>query len=403
MSETVELGAVDPAGSRHGGRRSALALTDDLVVVGGPDGTVRALARAGLDERWSQPGNGGSVVSATAVPGGVAVGERSAAGSVRVYDADGRPRWRYDTADDLGEPAKETRFLLPFVVDAVSDSERLYVAARRYERHGDRPEGERRQFTSVVYAFEGSEERWRFVADASPIALDACGDRVAVAYNRCPGSHQQGLVVLDAATGGVRRAWDPPGGGQRRVGDVALLEEGLVLTSHADYRGYALDSAGDVRWRRDLARPETIDGETVYAYPNHVHASERGVVFVTGNTYPEEGREAESLHPAEHTAVGYSREGGRRWAVSVGGFASALASYAGTIAVPCAQNFRRRDRATHACRLLAVESGAVDAFGTDGVVTAAAIDGHGVAAIEEPVVYHDDGEVLGAFRLHVPD
>jgi hypothetical protein len=33
------------------------------------------------------------------------------------------------------------------------------------------------------------------------------------------------------------------------------------------------------------------------------------------------------------------------------------------------------------------------------VVTAAATDGETVAAIEEPVVYHDDGEKRGEYRL----
>jgi len=36
---------------------------------------------------------------------------------------------------------------------------------------------------------------------------------------------------------------------------------------------------------------------------------------------------------------------------------------------------------------------------TDGVCTAAALDGNRVALVEEPVRYHDDGQVRGGYAL----
>ncbi|MEF8871237.1 MAG: PQQ-binding-like beta-propeller repeat protein [Haloarculaceae archaeon] len=398
---TAPLGAVDPAGSRHQGRRSAVALTDDSVVAGTAGGDIIAFERTNGQERWRATESvKSSVVSAVPFDGGVVVGERGPAGAVRAYDADGTERWRVETADDVGDPQKETRFFLPFVVAIATAGDRCYVAARRYERRSDRPDGERRHFESVMYAFEGDgTEAWRYATDASPISLAAGDERVAVAYNRCPGEYQHGLAVLNAADGSERMLWDPGTDGQRRVGDVALLDDGLVLCSHGDYRGYRLDSDGSVRWHVDLATPIERGDDIVYAYPNHVHATDAGVVFVAGNTYPEEGRETDQRHPNEHTAIGYTAAGERRWEASVEGFASGLGTAGNSVAVPSAQNFRRRDPDTHGCRVFDVREGVTETLDTAGVVTAAATDGETVAAIEEPVVYHDDGENRGAYRL----
>lgn len=395
----ASLGSVDPAGSRHQGRRSAVALTDRDAIVGTADGTVVAFDRDSLTERWRAPGDEtASVVSLDRLDDLVLVGERGPRGTVRAYDETGTERWRYETATDVGTQQQDTRFFRPFVVDVASDGDRWYAAARRYER---RPDAEQtRQFESVVYAFErDGTEAWRYRTDASPISLATDGERIAVAYNRCPGTHQRGLVVLDS-DGREAWSWDPGTDGQRRVGDVSLLDGDVVLTCHGDYHGYRLSAGGAVEWSAPLATPQTIDDETVYAYPNHVHATERGVVFVTGNTYPEEGREATALHPDEHTAFGYGTDGSRRFRADVEGFASELAADGDRVAVPCAQNFRRRDPDAHGCRCLDVADGHLATVGVDGVATAAAVD-DAVAVVEEPVVYHDDGEERGRYRLHV--
>ena len=389
------LGDVALARSRHQGRRSAVELTTDAVVVGTADGEVRAFDRATLDEQWQTAAADGSIVALQSTERGIVAGERGAAGTVALYDSDGTVRWRYETKADVGEATKETRFFLPFVASVATDDESVYAAARRYERVDDE-----RQFESAVYAFTAEgKRRWTYETDASPISLDADGDRVAVAYNRCPGTHQRGLVVLDAETGAERWTWDPETEGQRRVGDVSLVDGGVVVTSHGDYRGYHLDG-GDKRWAVDLATPTTVDGETVYAYPNHVHATASGCVFVTGNTYPEEGRETEARHPNEHTALGFDADGSERFSLPVSGFASNVGTDGNRLAVPAAQNFRKRDPDDHACLLLDVRNGEIARRETDGVVTAAAVDGKTVVAVEEPVVYHDDGTERGAYRVH---
>ncbi|MFB6206385.1 MAG: transcriptional regulator [Haloglomus sp.] len=456
---TVPLGEVDPARSRHAGRRSAVAVVaadgdtggDLLAVAGLADGTLVAVAPDGT-ERWRYtPTDGaGGVVTLVPFGDGVLVGERGADGWIRHHSAaTGERRWRHRSADDVGDPERDSRFYLPFVADAAAttiDGEpRAFVAARRYERSGDADSP--RHFESVVAAFEpDGQVAWRYPAAASPIAVDATpspgsgspgdGGRVAVGYNRCsdPEEHDTGLVVLDAAEGTERLRWDPGGAmdeppGQRRVGDVSLTPAGPVVASHADYRGYALDPDGDVRWRVDLARPveRAVDDGTdvVYAYPNHVHATGGGrdaggaseggaadalsdegaaadVLFVTGNTYPEAGRETEARHPREHTAIGV-RDGAERWTAPVGGFATGVGADASRVAVPSAQHFRDRDAATHALRTFDVDSGPTGARPSEGVVTCAAVAGDLLAAVEEPVVYHDEGVEHGAYRLRLFD
>jgi outer membrane protein assembly factor BamB len=396
-SRTADLGDVSPAGSRQLGRRSAVTTTDDLVVAGLADGTVAAFD-AGLEERWrNEEANRGSVVSLAQFDDGVLVGERGADGEIRLHDADtGDVRWRYRTADDVGEPQRESRFSLPFVADAVVGGARAFVASRRYERGDD---GDR-NFESVVYAFTPSGDvAWQYRTDASPISLDVDGDRVAVGFNRCPGDHADGLVVLDAETGDVRRRWDPPGDGQRRVGDVSLVADGVVVSSHADYRGYWLGE-DSVRWSVDLGRPTGVDSETVYSYPNHVHATARGALFVTGNTYPEEGRKTEARHPNEQSAVGVSTSGETEFSVAVGGFAHETAAADGSVAVPVAQHFRDRDAERHGVCVVNAADGVQTHQSLDGVGTAAALTDDQCIAIEEPVAYHDADEVRGAYRLH---
>jgi outer membrane protein assembly factor BamB len=432
---SVALGAVPAAGSRHRGRRSGVLLTEGLVVAGTAAGQIRAFDRETLERRWTADCEGKPVSLATlggdASGDRIVVGERGPTGAVTALDAtDGDARWRYETANDVGGPQKQTRFFYPFVADIVADGDRAYVASRRYERDGSEGSsdegdgsdgGPDRVFESVVYAFEADGSvAWTFETDASPVSLDRRDDRLAVAFNRCLDDHQHGLVVLDADSGDPLVDWDPGteatdasrgserersersgNEGQRRCGDVSLLADGVAVTSHGDYRGYVLDRDGAVRWRADLATPVERDGETVYAYPNHVHATNAGVVFVTGNTYPEEGRETEARHPRDHTAFGYSPDGDRRWTDGVGGFVTGLGADGDLVAAPGAQNFRERDPGDHSLRAFDVTEGRRELLDAAGVVTAASLDERTVAAVEEPVAYHDDGERRGAYRLHV--
>lgn len=400
MSDTISsvpLGELSPARSRQAGRRSAVSMTDGLVVAGLASGEVAAFDRQSIDEQWrASPDDDAAIVSAEPVASGIAVGERSATGTVRYYDIGGTLRWSFDTAEDLGPPTKESRFFLPFVADIASAGDRLYVAARRYERDADS-----RSFVSVVYAFDpDGSVRWTYETDASPISLDADDDRLAVAYNRCPGEFQHGLAVLDGTTGEERYLWDPGTDGQRRVGDVSLVEDGIVLTSHGDYCGYRLAEDGAERFRVELATPVERDGETLYAYPNHVHATASGIVFVTGNTYAVESRETESLHPNEHTVFGLSADGEKRWSEAIGGFAHGIDAAGDRIAIPSAQQFRTRNPDVHGLSVFDVTTGRVATGDGRGVITAAALDGDDVVAIEEPVSYHDQETVHGAYRLH---
>lgn len=403
--ETVSLGDLSPNGSRQLGRRSAVCWADGTIVAGCDEGRLVAVDAGTLDPRWQDNSLSGSVVSLTAAGDGILAGTRGPDGEVLLLDSEtGAVRWRHRTADDIGTAQQDSRFFLPFVVDIAGTGDRAYALARRYERG---PDGER-TFRSIVYCFEhDGTRRWQHRTDASPISLDVLGDRVAVAFNRCPGDDRDGVRILDAADGTVIERWDPPGDGQRRVGDVSLREDGFVAASHADYRGYRID--GDCRrWAVDLGCPVTRGDETVYAYPNHVHASDSGVLFLTGNTYPSEGRETDERHPNEHTAVGVSTDGTVRWRTETGGFSHGIDAAGDRVAVPVAQHFRERDPSVHGVRTFHVADGLAASTSTQGVTTAVAlrdgvvveeVDEKSVAAIEEPVAYHDADSVRGRYCL----
>ncbi|WP_135825098.1 outer membrane protein assembly factor BamB family protein [Halorussus ruber] len=412
-SVSVQLGDCSPRGSRQQWRRSSVtalgggeaeAETADFAV-GTADGTVLALDSDGT-ERWRTPGEEMAVALAEDDTS-LAVGTRGDRGRVRLLDSSGDERWAYDTASDLGGPAKDTLFWYPFVVDALAGEDRIYAAARRYERDSDRPDGDQRVWRSAVYAFDpDGEVRWRYETDASPIALSLEDGRLAVAYNRCGGDHDRGLVVLDAESGTPVADWDPGTAGERRVGDVSLAGGDLAAASHGDYRGYLLGEVdadgGAERWATDLGVERAVGDETLYAYPNHVLLAGDAAVFVTGNTFPEEGREAEGRHPNEHTIAAFSREEGERlWSASVGGFACEVVSSGERIAVPCAQHFRDRDAEAHGLRVFDAREGLVREIGAEGVVSSAALSDGRVAFVEEPVEYHDEGEVRGEYRVRV--
>lgn len=410
LTRGVSLGEIDPAGSRQRGRRSSVTLVGGTSVAGTHDGRLIAYEGEARKPVWEGEADESVVTLAGGDRAGLVVaGTRGSDGWVRALDAEtGEERWSYRAADDVGEAQKETRFFLPFVVDAqiaaVDGEARVFVAARRYERRQpeDGTDGEaERHFESVVYAFEpDGTVAWRYEADASAISLDSDGERVAVGYNRCPGGHQCGLVVLDAIDGALRATWDPGTDGQRRVGDVSLVDDGVAVASHADYRGYLLDRDGAVRWRVGLGTTTSVDGERLYCYPNHVHATDEGVLFVTGNTYPEDGREADGRHPSEHTVTSFGLDGARHWSSFVGGWVTGTGTDGSRVATPIAQHFRDRDPAVHGLRVFDVSDGEVARVGTEGIVTAGAIGQGRAVGVEEPVVYHDEGSEHGAYRLH---
>ncbi|ELY89711.1 outer membrane protein assembly factor BamB family protein [Natrinema altunense] len=405
---SVPLGEIEPARSRHMWTRSAVgfAAAGDLVVTAEWDGTVTARDVDSLETRWSTA-HPDHAVGIASLPESdmIVVAGRGRTGTIAAYDAEtGDRQWRYDTADDVGEAVKDTVFYLPYVVACetgtdAKGNERVYAAARRYER-----DGENRRWHSTVYAFDPDGAiRWTYETDASPIALDldADGERLAVGYNRCLGDHDTGLVVLDPESGDLEWTWDPGTEGDRRVGDVSFDGDAIAVSSHGDKRGYLLGPGGAERWRVDLAVETEIDGERLYAYPNHAYADDGRVAFVTGNTYAIESRETEHRHPNEHRVAAFDADGDPLWDDDVRGFVHGLAADGGRLVAPCAQNFRVRDPDTHAVRWFDFESGASATEHLDGIATAAAVEDGTVAAIEEPVAYHDDGETRGEYALRV--
>ncbi|WP_265111248.1 PQQ-like beta-propeller repeat protein [Halosolutus halophilus] len=410
----IPLGDVETARSRHMWTRSAVHVTDEVVLAGEWDGTVTAFDAGSLETRWTTVHPDHAVGIATLAGGDgtenvsdadtVVVAGRGDTGAIVAYDAEtGSQQWRYDTVDDVGDPIMNTVFYLPYVVAietaGTGEDARFYAATRRYERDGD----DRRWYSTVLAIGVDGTVRWRYETDASPIAidLDDAGEQLAVGYNRCLGDHDHGLVVLDAATGDPEWSWDPGTPCDRRVGDVSFDGDRIAVASHGDKRGYLLGPGGAEQWRVDLGVETDVDGETLYAYPNHVFANDGRVAFVTGNTYAEESRETENRHPNEHRIAAFDVEGDPAWDDAVRGFVHGLDVGDGTIVAPCAQNFRVRDPETHAVRWFDLETGTGGDGRFDGIATAAAVHDGTVAVIEEPVGYHDEGETRGEYVLHV--
>ncbi|SEL25210.1 outer membrane protein assembly factor BamB family protein [Haloferax larsenii] len=390
-----ELGPLDAARSRHNWARSAVAAADGRVVAGTADGRLVAFDSALDSVQWDATGDH-RIVSMAATDDCLVVGERGGDGTLRAFDPEtGTERWSYATTDDIGTATKDSLFFLPYVVDVAVTENRVVAAARRYER-----DGEKRVWSSVVLGFDhDGAVQWRFRAAASPIALDTDGDRVAVAYNRCPDPEQDGLVVLDAESGDSLTTWDPELDAERRVGDVAFAGDDIAVCCHGDKRGYLLDSDGRERWSVDLAVKEPIGDETVYAYPNHVCVADGVAVFVTGNTFAESTRDPDARHPQEHTAFAVE-DGEILWTHDIGGFARGVEAVGERALIPSAQNFRRRSADTHGVHVFDAEEGHSETTALSGIPTALAVGDGLLAVVEEPVEYHDEEVTHGAYRLH---
>ena len=411
---TVELPELTPRSTRQQWTRSVLASFDSeesedvpTFLVGTGHGVVRAVDDDGT-ELWAVDLGGMAVALEPALVDDepvVFVGTRGETAVLALLDAiEGTVRWTHDLEADLGSATKETLFYYPMTVDLASDAttseaegDRLYAAARRYERDGDD-----RLFESRVYAFDPDGEiAWTYDADASPIALDRRDGRLAVAYNRCPGDHQCGLAVLDAADGDLDHTWDPGTDGGRRVGDVALDDDGVILASHGDYRGYALGRDGGERWQVDLGRP-VAESDGAYTYPNHVTIDGDGALFVTGNTFPEEGRETDERHPDEHALTVVDRgRGDRLRTLAVDGWLGGHDWAGDDLALAVGQHFRDCDPETHSLRIVTPDSGENRCFGIDGIAAGVAVDDDRIAVLEEPIAYHDEDDHRGAHRLHI--
>lgn len=401
------LGELTPAGSRHNWARSATTVADGRVFAGGVGGRVTTYRPDATPvEGWSaatdtSPDDSSAagesyVVSLAERDGTLVAGERGPAGTVSALSAaTGGREWRYATSEDVGTAAKESLLFQPYVVDVgVADGTTVAVA-RRYDRDGDD-----RTWSSVVLGFDpDGHVRWRYPARASPIALDVDANRVAVGYNRCTADHVHGLVVLNVDSGDLVANWDPGTEGDRRVGDVAFVDDGIAVASHGDKHGYLLDATGGERWRVDLGSEQSVDRETVYAYPNHVCAADGTAVFVTGNTYAESTRDPDARHPREHTAVAVDG-GDVAWTHDVGGFARGISANGSLVAVPSAQHFRERTADAHAVHLFDAHRGHLDSQSIPGIASAAALGDGALAVVEEPVEYHDDSVTNGAYRLH---
>lgn len=88
------------------------------------------------------------------------------------------------------------------------------------------------------------------------------------------------------------------------------------------------------------------------------------------------------------------------WSHGIGGFARDVSSSGSRIVVPSAQHFRHRDADTHAVHVFDARRGHLADRSVAGIASSAAIRGGTLAAVEEPVAYHDEDVTRGTHRLH---
>lgn len=392
--EGVALGDAPALRTRGTWRRSTVNADDGRVYVGSYGGRVRALTGE-VDVVWTAD-VGGMAVTSSLTDDHLVVGCRGEDGAVTCLDREsGDVIWRYSCRDDVGEASKDSLFYLPFVVDVEAIGDRTYAAVRRYTRDGDD-----RSFHSMVYCFtvEG-EAVWRRSTDASPVAVDVSSERLAVAFNRCPGEDVDGVVVYDGDSGSRVLAWNPQGDGERRVGDVSLAAGGFHAASHVDHRGYRVDLDGDVSWRVDLGCPLEDAGDTVYSYPTLARELDRGALYATGNTFPVDGRDTDGRHPGEHTLTRVDGDGVVVWSRQLPGWIPDVEVAGGRVYAASAQHFRDPSPDSHGVHVFDVEEGYIESISTDGVPTALAGDRGRLYVVEEPVEYHDGEEVHGVYGL----
>lgn len=343
-------------------RRSAprLAVAGALVVVARRDGTVTAFEDDTLEPRWtiSTPGRIREIDVLEDVA--VVATDREGTATIAAYAlADGRRRWRYDVPDSAEDGSGAPR-----VVALESDTrDRSYAAVRRVGDGG-------RSGTVLAFDRDG-RVRWRYGTDASPVALDAAerGDRLAVGYDRCPGAHDNGLVVLGTDAGELAWTWDPGTAGDRRVSDVSFDGDAVAVASCGDGRGYLLEDGGAERWRVVLG--------TETAVPTRAYAHDGRAAFVT---------ETAARREPDHRITTFHGEASPLWTAPGRGSVDGLATDGDVLVVLCSGVSNVETRSV---RRFGLETGSVEAVGLEGDVTAAAIGRGTIAMIERSRSFRD--------------
>ncbi|AGB36936.1 hypothetical protein Natoc_1098 [Natronococcus occultus SP4] len=338
-----------------------------FVVVARRDGTVTAFEDDSLESRWTTATSGR--IHELAVCGDVAVVATGCEGTATVAAyalEDGRRRWQYDVSPPDGDDVGASRVVA--LEDGATD--RLYAAVRRV--------GDGRRSGTVLAFDRDGRVRWRYGTDASPVALAATerGDRLAVGYDRCPGAHDNGLVVLETDAGELAWTWDPGTAGDRRVSDVAFDGDTVAVASCGDGCGYLLTDGGAERWRVPFG---TEDGARA---PTHAYAHDGRAVFAVE---PIEHRDT------DHRIVAVDGDGGALWTASGRGRIDGFATN-GDVLVPRPVG---ADVDTHAVRRFVLETGSAEDVRLDGTVTAATV-GEGTIAVIERRRSFSDGETTRA-------
>jgi outer membrane protein assembly factor BamB len=413
----------------------------DRLAVGSEKGYLRLFDVAERRILWTERIGEGRIVVMGFSPDGrfLAVGEQSRDAFLYVYDIEGKLRWKFRTADDIGstEPG-ESKQSLPAVSSLIfgppGEHARIYIAARRYVG----PVDSLPRHTGRIYGLELDTGRldWAWPTggcmDASPDALrmDAAG-RWLLFTNYWKGAeYTKSVYCLRAPDGTPAWDWDYesllPGShlGVWRGADISADGKFVaILTS--DGRGLLLDQSrlletggkDGVVWERAISTPLEAGGFQLFAFPALVKIGRSYVAFTTGNTKAWQGRKQPVIeHPMANSLLLYDLEGALQYTAKIGGasYTDAIHTSAdgGSMVFPVRYNRVRKDAVTHGVFLLdnleprPSLARLVWFHHTEGMALAAdaSPDGKYVATLEYPVdvdARDEFQDIRGVHRVHL--
>jgi outer membrane protein assembly factor BamB len=351
--------------------------------------------------------------------------EESIDGFVYCFDLDGKVRWKFRTADELGSDFK----YMPYVRKMAFDSDgNIYVAGRRYGGYV----GDTYQYSTRIYAFDPEGNiRWKFPAaeimDAGLTWIDATPDGKYVVFGTSgfgPVSNwKDGTIhVLNGENG--EELWSYRILPIEPYFDCVALWYGTTITPDGNYvtalasdgRGYLFNNTEIIRtgnpepmWQKNISTPMMVSGIPIYGSANYGYNVNNTVIYSIGSTFSKaSGKQPPIEHPGGNSLYVYDLDGNLLWKWRVEGYAGELGLTDRYLAAPISQNLVTNNLDVHGVYVFDMsESGGatsklINVYRTEGITIAADIspDGRYIAAFEAPARL-EDGRVIGDYKVHI--
>lgn len=345
------------------------------------------------------------------------VGEQSPSGNVYALEREsGKIIWSYSTAAGVGSAPNIRSY--PTVNHIAVDDENIYVSAYRSGSNGKNSIYIGRVFSLTA---QGAL-RWQFPADefmdtwAGWIAEMPKQNQLALCtanYNvRTNLQYPDSMYFLNKQNGGQVATLDIPveepykwvavRGGPNFSSDGHAF---TVITN--DGRGFLFSQDRKQLWQRRVITSRQIDGAWINSSGRLSYIIGDKVVFATAGTF--NGENWQLPTPVEHPAAGhlivFDQAGRFLYSWRAGGNIEDMAYTGELMAFAIGRNLQTKQYSVHGLGVLSVKTGEeIQRFSTHGPCQAVAIssDGRKAAAVEAPAAL-PNGEIIGAYRLHIWD